>query len=83
MKVAVLKLLSRIGLNTLYDIKWRLLMPNERKLIDAIRSLGPGWKASERSAQGVIISVEYHGTEKFKILLDILFFKNYIGQKIS
>ena len=41
MKVAVLKLLSRIGPNTLYDIKWRSLMPNERKLIDSIRSLGP------------------------------------------
>ena len=36
MKVAVLRLLSRVGPHTLYDIHWRSLMANERKLIDSI-----------------------------------------------
>ena len=39
MKVAVLKLLSRIGPEVLYNLKWRSLMPNERKLIDSVLPL--------------------------------------------
>ena len=38
-KVAVLKLLSIIGPDILYDIKWRSVMPNEQKLIDSILEL--------------------------------------------
>ena len=39
MKVAVLKLLSGIGPETLYNLEWRSLMPNEQELIDAVSPL--------------------------------------------
>ena len=42
MKVAVLKLLSGKGPYTVYDLKWRDVMPNERKLVDALMPDSPG-----------------------------------------
>ncbi len=39
MKVAVLKLLTGKGPYTVYDLKWRKIMPNERKLVDSLLSL--------------------------------------------
>jgi hypothetical protein len=39
MKVAILKLLTGKGPYRVYDIKWRKLMPNERKMIDSILPL--------------------------------------------
>ena len=39
MKIAVLSLLSKIGPHTLYDVKWRPVMANEKKLIDSILPL--------------------------------------------
>ena len=36
MKVAVIKLLSGKGPYKVYDLKWRSLMANERKLIDSL-----------------------------------------------
>ncbi|MCG6881019.1 MAG: hypothetical protein LJE96_18000 [Deltaproteobacteria bacterium] len=36
MKVAVLKLLTGKGPYTVYDLKWRDVMPNERKLVNSI-----------------------------------------------
>jgi len=39
MKVAVIKLLSGMGPYKVYDLKWRSLMANERKLIDSVLPL--------------------------------------------
>jgi len=36
MKVVVIKLLSGMGPYEVYDLKWRSLMCNERKLIDSL-----------------------------------------------
>jgi len=36
MKVAVLRLLTGKGPYTVYDLKWRDVMPNERKLVNSI-----------------------------------------------
>ncbi len=39
MKVAVLKAISRMGPHVIYDVKWRSLMSNEKKLIDSLMPL--------------------------------------------
>ena len=42
MKVAVLKLLTGKGPYRVFDLKWRTVMPNERKLVDSILPLSSG-----------------------------------------
>ncbi len=44
MKVAVLKLLTGKGPYRVFDLKWRAVMPNERKLVDSILPLSSGLK---------------------------------------
>jgi hypothetical protein len=44
MKVAVLKLLTGKGPYKVFDLKWRTVMPNERKLVDSILPLSLGLK---------------------------------------